>query len=172
LRLPRSDGVTRRTLVLAGVFVLAVSGGLAGWLAAGSSAGATGLCASAPSGLKERSFPKKRLTEAAVVLTNFRFGSVDDFYGIGAAAGRDWPRGGIAIAVINEGPDSSPALRRALRVSRADFRGFEGSRWPVAHVAMRSQGRVLDAYAEVRSVTPGAIATVNRALAAVRLCHA
>jgi hypothetical protein len=122
--------------------------------------------------LRERTFPRTRTTETTVVLTNFRIGSVDDFYGIGDAAGRNWPRGGITIAVINEGPDSTPPLRRSLRVSDADFRGYEGSRWPTAHVAIRSQGRVLDAYAEVRTVTPVAVATVNRALAEVRACRA
>jgi hypothetical protein len=169
--LGRSDGVTRRTLAVVAVFVLAVSGAVAGSLALRSSAGATGLCASAPSGLKERSFPKKRQTEATVVLTNFRFGRVNDFYGIGAAAGRHWPPGGITIAVINEGPDATPPVRRALRVSASDFVGFEGSSWPVAHVAVRSQGRFLDAYAEVRTVTPAAVAIVNRALADVRACQ-
>jgi hypothetical protein len=81
----RIEIVTRRTLVLAGVFVLAVSGAVAGWLASGSSAGATGLCVSAPAGLKERGFPKGQY-EATAELTNFRFGGVDDFYGIGASA--------------------------------------------------------------------------------------
>jgi hypothetical protein len=157
--------------VLVGVFVLAVSGAVAGWLASGSSAGATGLCASAPTGLKERSFPKG-LYEATVELTNFHFGGVDDFYGIGASAGRRWPRGGITIVVINEGPDASPPVRSALRVGTTDFGGFEGSSWPVAHVAIRSQDRFLDAYAEVRTVTPAAVATVNRALADVRACRA
>jgi hypothetical protein len=132
----------------------------------------TGLCASPPTGLRERTFPKTRTTETTVVLTNFRFGSVDSFYGIGDAAGRDWPRGGITIAVINEGPNSTPSVEHTLRVSGADFRGFEGSRWPVAHVAIRSRGRVLDAYAEVRTVTPAVVATVNRALANVRACRA
>jgi hypothetical protein len=168
----RSDGVTRRRLVVVVVFGLAVAGALSGWLAARSSGGVTGLCASSRTGLRERTFPKTRTSEAMVALTNFRFGSVDNFYGIGDAAGRDWPRGGITIAVTNEGPDSSPRLRRALRVSGADFRRFEGSRWPVAHVAIRSRGRVLEAYAEVRTVTPAVVATVNRALADVRACHA
>lgn len=158
--------------MLVGGFVLALSGALAGWLALKSSARATGLCASVPTGLRERSFAKTRTTDATVVLTNFRFGSVDDFYGIGDAAGRDWPLGGITIAVINEGPDSSPPLRSGLRVSGSDFGGFEGSRWPTAHVAIPSEGRVLDAYAEVRSVTPAAVATVNQALADVRVCRA
>ena len=159
-------------LVLVVVFVLAVAGAVSGWVAARSNGGVTGLCASPPTGLRERTFPKARTFEATVVLTNFRFGSVDDFYGIGDAAGRDWPRGGVTIAVINEGPDSSPALRSALRVRGADFRGFEGSRWPVAHIAIRSQGRVVEAYAEARTVTPAVVATVNRALADVRVCNA
>ena len=154
------------------VLVLAVASAVTGRLAARSSGGVTGVCASPRTGLRERTFPRSRKSEATVVLTNFRFGSVDDFYGIGAVAGRDWPHGGITIAVINEGPDSSPPLGRALRVSGADFRGFEGSRWPVAHVAIRSQGRVLEAYAEARTVTPAAVAAVNRALAGVRACSA
>jgi hypothetical protein len=158
--------------VLVAVFSLVVAGAVAGWLAARSSGGVTGVCASTPTGLRERTFPKTRITETTVVLTNFRFGSVDDFYGIGDAAGRHWPRGGITIAVINEGPASSPPLSHVLRVSRKDFRGFEGSRWPVAHVATRTQGRVLEAYAEVRTVTPAAVETVNRALAGIRVCHA
>jgi hypothetical protein len=159
-----------RRILLSAVAVLVVAGTVGGWLALRSSGGVTGLCASAPAGLTERSFPKTRMSEATVVLTNFRFGSVDDFYGIGASAGRQWPRGGITIAVINEGPDASPPVRSALRATNADFQGFEGSTWPVAHVAVRSQGRFLDAYAEVRTVTPAAIATVNRALAGVRAC--
>jgi hypothetical protein len=163
--------VKRRTLVLVAVFALAASGALAGWLASGSSAGATGLCASAPTGLKERSFPKGRY-EAAIELSNFRFGGVNDFYGIGASAGRTWPSGGITIVVVNEGPSASPPVRSALRVRAADFGGFEGSPWPTAHVAVRSKGRFLEAYAEVRTVTPPAVATVNRALAHVRACRA
>lgn len=158
--------------MIVGVLVFAVAGAISGWLAVRSSGGATGLCASAPTGLKERSFLKGRLTEATIVLSNFRFGSVDDFYGIGASAGRHWPRGGITIVVLNEGPDATPPVEQALQVHRADFQGMEGSTWPAAHVAIRSQGRFLDAYAEVRGVTPAAIATVNRALADVSVCHA
>lgn len=154
------------------VVVVVLVGAAVGRQALQSSAGVTGLCVSAPPGLKERSFPKGRTTEATVVLTNFRFGNVDDFYGIGASAGRHWPRRGISIAVLNDGPAASPPISRALRVSHADFRGFEGSRWPTAHVAVRSRGRVLEAYAEARSVTPTAVATVNRALASVRACSA
>lgn len=168
--LGRSDGVRKHTVVLAVAFVLVVTGKVGGWLAARSSGGVTGLCGSPPPGLKERSIPKSGLREAAVVLTNFRFGRMDDFYGL--AAGRRWPAGGLAIVVSNEGPDSTPPFRRALQVTRADFKRFEGDQWPTANLAVRSQGRVLDAYAEVRTVTPGAIATVNRALADVRACHA
>src|SRR5215469_856355 len=149
------------------VLVLMVAGSLSGWLAARSSGGVTSLCASAPAGLRERTFPKTLTTETTLVLTNFRFGRVDNFYGIGDAAGRDWPQSGITIAVINEGPASSPPFRRSLRVRSSDFRGFEGSRWPTAYVAIRSQGRVLEAYAEARNVTPAVVATVNRALAGV-----
>lgn len=154
------------------VFVLVVAGAASGWLAVRSSGGATELCVSRPSGLEERNFPESRLTEATIVLTNFRFGSVNDFYGIGASAGRHWPPGGITIAVINEGPDATPPIRQVLQVQRADFRGMEGSTWPAAHVAIRSRGRFLDAYAELREVTPAAIATVNHALAGVRVCSA
>lgn len=161
----------RRTLfsVLA---VLAVTGALAGWLALRSSGGATGLCASAPSGLKERYIPKAGVQEATVVLTNFRFGQMDNFYGLAAGPGFRWPHDGITIAVSNEGPAATPPFKRALRVTGADFQGFEGDRWPTAHLAIRTRGRVLDAYAEARTVTPAAIATVNRALAGVRVCSA
>ena len=162
--------MTRRTLGLVGVLVLAVAGAVNGWLATRSSGAVTALCGPPPTGLKERSIPKAGLTEATVVFTNFRFGQMDDFYGL--AAGRRWPPGGITIAVSNEGPDSTPPFRRALEVTGSDFEGFEGESWPTAHVAVRSQGRVLDAYAEVRTVTPATVAIVNRALANVRVCHA
>ena len=164
--------MTRRTLVVVVVFVLAAGGAVGGVLAARSSGALTGLCASRRTGLKERRIPKSGLQEATVVLTNFRFGRMDDFYGLAAAPGTRWPAGGITIAVSNEGPDATPPFRRALQVTSADFRGFEGDRWPTANVAVRSRGRVLDAYAEVKRVSPVAIATVNRALADVRACHA
>jgi len=156
--------------VLVVVLVLVLAGSVGGWLASRANAGATGLCASAPSGLREHYIPKSGVQEATVVLTNFRFGQMDNFYGL--APGRNWPPGGITIAVSNEGPDSTPPFRRTLQVKASDFRGYEGMKWPAAHIAIRSLGRVLDAYVETRTVTPAAIATVYRTLAGVRACHA
>jgi hypothetical protein len=142
--------VTRKTLVLLGVFVVAVSGVVGGWFALRSAQGETGTCASAPSGLKKRYVPKSGLQEATVVLTNFRFGRMDDFYGL--APGTRWPSDGVTIAVSNEGPDATPPFRRALRVTGGDFRAYEGMKWPAAHLGVRSRGRVLEAYAEVRTL--------------------
>lgn len=68
--------------MLLGLFVLAVAAAVSGWLAVRSSGGVTGVCASPPTGLKERKIPKAGTTEATVVLTNFRFGRLDDFYGL------------------------------------------------------------------------------------------
>lgn len=152
------------------MFVLAVAGTVGGWLALRSSEGVTGLCTSQPTGLKERNIPKTGVSEATVVLTNFRFGRMDDFYGLDNRL--HWPLHGVMIAVSNEGPDSTPPFRQSLRVAGADFKGFEGLKWPAANVAIRSEGRVLDAYVEVRTVTAATIATVNSALAGVRVCHA
>jgi hypothetical protein len=107
----------------------------------------------------------------AVVLTNFRFGQMDDFYGLGAST-QHWPHEGVMVDVLDDGPDATPRFGRALRVERADFRGFEGARFPVAERAARSNGRVLDAYVEIRSVTPATIAAANRVLAGVHTCQA
>ena len=168
--LGRSDGVTRRTLALVVVLVLAVAGTAGGWLALRSSGGVTGLCTSQPTGFKERSIPKTGVSEATVVLTNFRFGRMDDLYGLDNRL--HWPLHGVMIAVSNEGPDSTPPFRQSLRAVGADLQGFEGLKWPAANVAVRSEGRILDAYVEIRKVTPATIATVNSALASVRVCHA
>jgi hypothetical protein len=149
--------------------LVAAAAAVSGWLAVGSSGGVTALCVSPPPGLKERSIPKAGVREATVVLTNFRFGRMDDFYGLDNRL--RWPPQGIMVAVSNEGLDSTPHFRRELRVTAVDFRGFEGLKWPAANVAIRSHGRVLDAYAEVRTVTPAVLTTVNRALAGVRVCH-
>jgi hypothetical protein len=122
--------------------------------------------------MKERYIAKSGVQEATLVLTNFRFGRMDDFYGLSSSlrASKRWPPGGVTVAVSNEGPAATPPFRRVLRVAATDFRGFEGMRWPAAHLAIRADGRVLEAYAEARTVTPVTIRTVNRALASVRVC--
>jgi hypothetical protein len=76
------------------------------------------------------------------------------------------------IAVSNEGPDATPRFTRALRVGSGDFSGFEGMKWPAANVAVRSHGRVLDAYVEMRTVTPATVAAANQVLAGVHTCSA
>jgi hypothetical protein len=78
----RIGRVTRRTLVLLVVAVLAGAAGLSGWLAVRSSGAGTGLCAAPITGMKERSIAKAGMTEATVVLTNFRFGNMDNFDGL------------------------------------------------------------------------------------------
>jgi hypothetical protein len=120
--------------------------------------------------MRTRYIPKAGMQEATVVLANFRFGRMDDFYGL--TQSMRWPADGITIAVSNEGPAATPSFKRELRVTGSDFNGFEGMRWPTAHLAIRAQGRVLEAYVEVRTVTPAAIAKVNRTLAPVRVCSA
>lgn len=145
--------------VLAATFALRSSGG-----------GGLGMCASPPSGWKEQTIRRTSTTVATVVLTNFRFGHLDDFYGL--ATSMPWPAHGAMIAVSNEGPAATPPFRSALRVGSGDLRGFEGMRWPGANVAVRSRGRVLDAYVELRTVTPAMVAAANRVLAGVRACSA
>jgi hypothetical protein len=133
----RSEVVRRRTLVLVGLLVVAATAAVSGWLAVRSSGSVTALCTSAPAGFKERNIPKAGMTEATVVLTNFRFGRLDDFDGLSSRL--RWPPHGIMIAVSNEGPDSTPPFRRQLRVGAADFEGLEGSSgpprtWPSVHM--------------------------------------
>jgi hypothetical protein len=158
----------RRRRLIAFSLCVAVGVAAGATLALRSSGGAVGLCADPPSGWKERDLPEARISPAAVVLTNFRFGRMDDFHGLATAL--RWPAGGVMIAVSNEGPAATPPFRPALRVTRADFRGFEGLKWPVANVSVRSEGRVLDAYVEARTVTPATVAAANQALAGVRTC--
>jgi hypothetical protein len=76
------------------------------------------------------------------------------------------------ITVTNDGPDATPNFRRALRITGADLKGLEGLRLPAVQLGIRSQGRVLAAYVEVKRLTPAAVANVNRVLASVRACHA
>lgn len=139
-------------------------------LALQSSGAATGVCATAPSGWKERSLPSSALGSATVVLTNFRFGRMDDFYGL--ASPLHWPRRGVMVAVSNEGAAATPRFRSALRVADSEFTGFEGLRLPAAETAVRRNGRVLNAYVEVGAVTPATVAAANAALAGFRMCSA
>jgi hypothetical protein len=157
----------RRRLAVAAIVVLA-SAAVGTTFALRSSGGALGLCATPPTGWKEHAIPRTPTTVATVVLTNFRFGRMDDLYGL--AAPLKWPPGGAMIAVSNEGPAATPPFRRALAVGGGDFAGFEGMRWPATEVAVRSHGRVLDAYVELHAVTPATIAAANAALAGVRIC--
>lgn len=160
----------RRLFALAAVVIVAAAVvGTAGELP--SSANARGICATAPSGWRERMVTSTALGPPTVVLTNWRFGPMDDFYGLGAATKR-WPTGGVTVAVSNEGPSATPRLGRALRVAGRDFGGFEGMRFPFAETAIRANGRVLAAYVEVGAVTPATIAAANRALAGVHTCSA
>lgn len=160
----------RRRRLIALVLVVAVGAAVGARFAVRSSAGLVGVCTAPSSGWKVRSLPKSGMSEATLVLTNFRFGSMDDFWGL--ASPLRWPSQGVMVAVSNEGPASTPPFRRALRVAATDFRGFEGLKWPATNLAVRSHGRVLDTYVEARTVTPGMIAAVNTALAGVRVCSA
>jgi hypothetical protein len=134
-----------------------------------SSARALGVCATPPSGWRERTVTRTSLGPPAIVLTNWRFGRMEDFYGLGGAA-KHWLAGGVTVVVLNEGPAATPPIGRALRVTYADFGRFEGMRFPSAEVAVRSHGRVLNSYVEVGTVTPATIAAANRALAGVQVC--
>jgi hypothetical protein len=160
----------RRRRLLAVAVVGAAAAAIGSTLGLRSSGGEVGVCATPPAGWKERTIPKTGMSEATVVLTNFRFGRMDDFYGL--ASPLRWPSGGVMVAVSNEGPDATPPFRGVLRVGGADFKGFEGLRFPASNVALRSQGRVLNAYVEAGSLTPSTIAAANRALAGVHTCSA
>jgi hypothetical protein len=159
----------RRLAVALVVGISAVAVGATFAVRSGGSA--IGLCATPPTGWKERMVPRTATTVATVVLTNFRFGRMYDFYGL-ASSRIQWPADGAMVAVSNEGPAATPPFRGVLRVGSSDFGGFEGMRWPAANVAIRSHGRVLDAYVEMRSVTPATVAAANGALAGVRTCSA
>ena len=75
----------------------------------------------------------------------------------------------MTVAVSNEDPAATPRTEPgALRVTRADFGGMEGATHPSGQVAVRTNGRVLNAYVEVGALTPATIAATNQALAAAR----
>ena len=106
-----------------------------------------------------------------VVLTNFRFGRMDDLYGLTDRF--NWPANGVTVAVRNEDPPDAPnAKGGALQLTARDFGGLEGSTQPSGQIAVRSNGRTLNAYVEVGALTPATIAAANAALAGVRTCSA
>ena len=170
----------RRYLLLAlGVAVVAAALGTA--LETQSRGNSLGLCATIPSGWKVRrttnGVTNPVFTRPAIVLTNFRFGRTIDLYGLTDRL--NWPANGVTVAVINEGRvnyegrhNDSDLPEGPLRVSRADFRGLEGSTQPAGGVTVRSQGVRLGAYFEVGALTPATIAAANQALASVRTCSA
>jgi hypothetical protein len=156
--------------MLALAVAAAVAAAIGATIGLRSSGTATGLCTTPATGWKERSLRRTPTSVATVVLTNFRFGRMDDFYGLSSPL--RWPPRGVMVAVSNEGPAATPPFRQALRVARGDFSGFEGMRWPGANVAVHSRGRVLNAYVEARTITPATIAAANAVLAGIHTCPA
>lgn len=157
----------RRRALLAAIVLIAAAAAV---FATESGGGGVGLCANAPSGWKTRLVrPGPLPSPLALVMTDWRFGKMDDFYGLGGST-QHWPRNAVTIAVLNEGPDATPPISPSLRVDARDFGTFEGMRFPFAERAVRSGGRVLDAYVEVGTVTPATVAAANAALGSVRAC--
>ena len=161
----------RRRLLALGAVVVVAAAAVGATIGLRSTGNALGVCATAPSSWKERTVNLPGPAPPTVVLTNFRFGRLDYVFGLGDDTLR-WPRGGVAIAVMNEGPSATPRFRSSLRVRASDFGAFEGMRHPFVERAIRSNGRVLDAFVEVGSVTPATVAAANQALAGVRVCTA
>ena len=159
----------RRRFLLSAAAAMVVAGVVAVTFAVESGSDVSiALCATSPSGWKERTLTNTRLGPPAVVLTDFRFGRLDDFYGLSSSL--RWPHDGVMVAVSNEPPDTTPRFGPALRVASSDFQGFEGLAHPAAQAAIRSRGRVLHAYVEVGAVTPATVAAANAALAGIRFC--
>ncbi len=162
----------RRRRFLALIALVAVAAAVAGTTYSFRSSGnAAGICASAPSGWMQKTVNDPRLGRPAIVLTNFRFGRMNDLYGLTDRF--DWPANGVTVAVINQGRRNVPNLKNgALRFTRSEFGGLEGSTQPSGFIEVPSQGLVLDAYVEVGKLTPATIALANTALAGVRTCSA
>ena len=159
---------SRRRLFLLTAVLAAVAATAAISFRVRPAAARLGACASLPAGWKERNLPRTATSEATVVLTNFRFGAMDDFFGLSSPL--HWPSQGIMVAASNEGPDATPRFRRALHVSRADFGRLEGAPRPATMLGIRTQGRVLTAWVEVGSVTRATVADANAALSGIRAC--
>jgi hypothetical protein len=178
----------RRLVVVAAILFVGVVAIVGGVLAL-ESGGPVAVCVQAPNAWKERTVTDLGPgVPPTVVLTNFRFGSMSNNYGLGASPLR-WPAGGVMIALsddtglVQSAVERAQFRSRALRVSRAEFVGQEGMSWPAAHLLVRFHGRLIDASIEARSVTPALhglqqaptramVAAVNRILAGVRTCSA
>ena len=136
-----------------------------------SSGNSLGMCATVPSGWKERTIANPQLGPPTVVLTNFHFGRMDDLYGL--TTRMPWPAGGVTVAVSNWGASPKPfAPRHVLRVEQDSFGGIEGAELPASNFQVESNSRLLGAYVEVGTLTPATIAAANQALAGVRTCSA
>jgi hypothetical protein len=161
----------RRGLAVLALIVVAAAAGTT--VALRSSDGTIGFCAVPPVGWKARAvtLPDQAPT---LVLTNFRFGSMLNFYGLGAST-RHWPRGGVTIAVEDLSRWRNEASYRGvapgvLRVRSSQFTGMEGSYFPAANRLLEVDGRVIETYVEARHVTPATVAAANRALVGVHTC--
>jgi hypothetical protein len=161
----------RRLLALGAIVVVAAATAVGTTYGLRSSGNALGVCASTPSGWKERTLTNPAMSPPTVVLTNFRFGKGQDFYGLTDRF--NWPANGVTVAVTNEGPAAKfRAPSGPLRVSARDFGGIEGAAHPSGQITVRANGRILDGYVEVGAITPATIAAANQALAGVRTCTA
>jgi hypothetical protein len=118
----------------------------------------------------ERTVSDPSLGLPTVVLTNFRFGRMDDLYGLTDRF--HWPADGVTVAVSNSPADGPPVSPGPLRLTRGDFGGIEGSTQPSGQIVVSSGGRNLVALVEVGALTKATIAAANRALAGVRTCSA
>src|SRR5947209_1062505 len=119
----------RRRLLALGLVVAAAAIAATFALRSPAPVNSLGVCASVPSGWQERTVTDPSLGPPAVVLTNFRFGKMDDFYGLTDRFA--WPENGVTVAVSNEDPASGFAAKRgALRFTAAYFGGIEGSAQP------------------------------------------
>jgi hypothetical protein len=160
----------RRLLALGAVVVVAVAAAVGTTYGLRSSGNTFGVCATVPSGWQERTVTDPSLGPPTVVLTNFRFGKMDDYYGLTDRF--DWPATGVTVAVSNAPVGDWHAAQRALRVTRRDFGGIEGSTQPSGQTSVGSNGRNLTASVEVGKLSPTTIALANQALAGVRVCSA
>ena len=162
----------RRRLIALGVLVV-VAAAVSATLASRSSANSLGVCATAPSGWQERTVTDPRLGPPTVVLTNFRFGRMDDLYGLTDRF--NWPANGVTVAVSNA-PVVSPSLNvpsGPLHVQRRDFGGIEGSTQPPEPRSPSARtGGSSTPSSRSEQFTPATIAAANEALAGVRTCSA